>query len=81
MTWQIPTPGAKYGGSLLGGVPQASPLTDHVAAPVADNGGPWYSPHEPLFWFGVFAAAAVGLMSASTHVRVGPVGAGVELGK
>jgi hypothetical protein len=45
---------------------------------------PW-SVHNPLFWFGVLAAATFGLIAGSTSigVRVGPAAAaaGVSLGK
>ena len=39
------------------------------------------SPENPLLWvFGIFALT-VGLASLSTHVKVGPVKAGLDLGK
>lgn len=81
--WAVPTHAAKYGGAFMG----ASTVTkdQSAAAPAAGPSmavkePPW-SPRNPLFWFGVVAAATFGLMGYSTTVRVGPAKGSVELGK
>jgi len=38
-------------------------------------------PDHPLFWFAVFAGVTLGLIGASTHLRVGPFSAGLAAGK
>lgn len=40
---------------------------------------PWH-PDSPLFWFGVLAAVTLGLIGASTQIRVGPFKAAVSAG-
>jgi hypothetical protein len=83
LAWAVPNAASKYGGALAG-APVAN--RDHVAATasagpsLAVKSPPW-SPDNPLFWFGVIAAASVGLMGYSTTVRVGPAKAGVAIGK
>lgn len=84
MTWVIPDAYQKYGPGVASkaATPTDSPLPI-VAGPSADNATraqPWH-PDSPLLWFAVIAAAAVGLMGASTHVRVGPASAGAAVGK
>lgn len=39
------------------------------------------SPDHPLFWFGLIAGVTLGLIGASTHLRVGPFRAGFDAGK
>lgn len=81
--WEPSTPAARYGGSLLGGQP-ASPLASElstVRGPSESSDVFAFHPESPLFWFAAIAAAAVGLMYASTTVRVGPVKASVSAGK
>lgn len=41
---------------------------------------PWH-PDSPLFWFGGLLAVTLGLIGASTSIRVGPFRAGVNAGK
>jgi hypothetical protein len=80
--WAVPNHAAKYGGALAG----APTVTrDHTAAatsagPSMESKEPPWSPKNPLFWFGVVAAATFGLMGYSTTVRVGPAKGSVELG-
>ena len=38
-------------------------------------------PDHPFFWFAMFGAVTFGLIGASTHLRVGPIKAGVTAGK
>ena len=47
---------------------------------IVANPAPW-SPDHPLFWFGAVAAFTVGLIGASTHLRVGPFKADASLGR
>jgi hypothetical protein len=44
-----------------------------------ENPPPWH-PASPLFWFGVLAATTLGLIAASTTVRVGPFTASASAG-
>lgn len=73
----------KYGGAFAG---SGAAVTDDdsalpaVAGPSEDDDRNPLSPDGPLFWFAVLAAAAVGLMYASTTVRVGPVKASASVG-
>jgi hypothetical protein len=80
----IPSPAAKYGGSLAAPSTSvsdtASPLPA-VAGPSLSQVAPAWHPDSPLFWFGLIAAAAVGFAFASTTVRVGPVKAAASVGK
>lgn len=39
------------------------------------------SPDHPLFWFAAFAGVTLGLIGASTHLRVGPFRAGFDAGR
>lgn len=48
-------------------------------APVAGR-APIYHPDNPVFWFGLLTAVAVGLAGVSTHLRVGPFKAGLDAG-
>jgi hypothetical protein len=82
LAWAVPNAASKYGGALAG----APTVTrDHTAATASAGPSqavktpPW-SPDNPLFWFGLLAAASIGLMGYSTTVRVGPAKAGVEIG-
>ncbi|MEU0788034.1 hypothetical protein ABZ341_41710 [Streptomyces sp. NPDC006173] len=81
--WAIPTAASKYGGALAG-APVVSrdqtAATPSAGPSIAVKSPPW-SPDNPLFWFGVIAAASVGLMGYSTTVRVGPAKAGISVGK
>lgn len=38
-------------------------------------------PDHPFFWFALVAGATIGLVGASTHLRVGPARAGIDVGK
>ena len=83
MSW-IKTADEKYGGSFISSRPQQSDEARELArsaGPAPHNGASPFSPSSPLFWFGVVAAASVGLMAYSTSVRVGPASASVSLGK
>ncbi len=51
------------------------------AGPTSHANDPLWSPDNPLFWFGVIAAATFGLVAVSTSVRIGPGRASVKLGK
>jgi hypothetical protein len=80
----IKTADEKYGGSFISTRPQQSDEARElasVAGPAPGMGGSPFSPSNPLFWFGVVAAASVGLMAYSTSVRIGPAAASVSLGK
>ncbi len=82
--WVVPSPAQKYGMGMVGQRASAteSPLPA-LAGPAhasATTTVAWH-PDSALFWFAVIAAAGVGLMGASTHVRVGPASAGAALGK
>lgn len=82
LAWTQPSAATKYGGALAA-PPVAS--KDHAAAvtaagPAMDMHTPPWSPHNPLFWVGVIAAASFGLMGYSTTVRVGSASAGIKLG-
>lgn len=74
---------SKYGGALAR--PSQATRDDSqlpaVAGPSPSSQTAAYHPGSGLFWFGVIAAAAVGLAYASTTVRVGPASASVSLGK
>jgi hypothetical protein len=83
LAWAVPNAASKYGGALAG---PSAVSRDHSAAttsagPSLEINSPPWSPENPLFWFGILAAASVGLMGYSTTVRVGPAKAGVEIGK
>jgi hypothetical protein len=39
-----------------------------------------FSPDSGLFWFGVFLAVSLGLIAASTSIRVGPLKASASAG-
>lgn len=80
-TWAPSAPGARFG--LYQG--PASPATTDLNSVATPSEGaeaaaqPW-NPENPLFWFGVLAAATFGLMAVSTTVRVGGAKASVSLG-
>lgn len=83
-SWIAAGPAEKYGGGFL--TPQKATADrselPKVAAPATLRGSTSpLSPAGPLFWVGVIAAASVGLMAYSTSVRVGPVKAGLSVGK
>lgn len=81
--WEPTTHTMRYGGAMISGAPShvaddqlartTGPAPADVAHPLA--------PGSPLLVFMVIAGAAVGLMYASTTVRVGPVRASVSAGK
>lgn len=79
MTWAVASPSAKYGINLGDVSHDPTPLSDIAVGP--DDTHPVWHPDNPLLWFGVIAAGAVGLMGFSVHGRVGPARAGVDLGK
>jgi hypothetical protein len=80
-SWEPQSPTAKYG--LVDG--PASPATTDLTAVATPREGaaaaaqPW-NPDNPLFWFGVIAAATFGLAAFSTNVRVGNAKAGLSVG-
>lgn len=82
--WVAPSPDVKYGGGFIReqrasqNVTALPGVAGPSAAPAAVH--PLH-PSGPLFWAGLFVAASVGLMAYSTTVRVGPVSAGVTIGK
>ena len=71
-------------------VPQAATVTSGSADDVTTGAlgqigitspGAVMHPDHPLFWFAGFAAVTLGLIGASTHLRVGPFRADVSAGK
>lgn len=80
-TWAPTSPLEKYG--LTDSAP--SPATTELTAVATPRAGaasaaqPW-NPDNPLFWFGVIAAATFGLAAFSTNVRVGNARAGLSIG-
>lgn len=80
-SWEPVSPLSKYG--LADSAP--SPATTELTAVATPREGaaaaaqPW-NPDNPLFWFGVIAAATFGLAAFSTNVRVGNARAGVSVG-
>lgn len=73
------TPADKYGGSFLNGAGTGSVLPSS-SGPSHSDSRHTLSPSDPLFWALVMGALAVGLMYASTTVRVGPVKASLSAG-
>jgi hypothetical protein len=71
----------KYGMALL---PQAtadvSGLDNALAPSPAGNAGQFH-PDNPMLWLLGIGALTLGLVAASTHVRVGPITASVAAGK
>lgn len=56
----------------LPSTPGHSPLSAATASQLDRHGNkPWH-PDSPLFWFGILAATTLGLIGASTSVRLGP---------
>lgn len=81
--WALPNHAAKYGGALAGAQTvskDATAATPSAGPALATKEPPW-SPKNPLFWFGVVAAATFGFMGYSTTVRVGPAKGSVSVGK
>jgi hypothetical protein len=81
--WAAPSHAEKYGGGFAREQKATSDDT-----PLSTAGGPAQGgaagildPRQPLLWFGVIAAASVGLMAYSTAVRVGPLSASLSVGK
>lgn len=75
--------------NLLGAKPAAMVPSGTTPSPIAavtgslldrGDGKPWH-PDNGLFWFGVIAATTLGLIGASTSLRVGPFRAAVSGGK
>lgn len=69
----LATPSDKYGGSVASASQKATPdatATTTVAPAVNPSMSGFLSPADPMFWFGVLAAAGVGLMAYSTVVTV-----------
>lgn len=83
LAWAVPNHGAKYGGALAGAptVTRDQSAAAPSAGPALTTKEPPWSPRNPLFWFGIIAAATFGFMGYSTTVRVGPAKGSVELGK
>lgn len=83
LAWAVPNHASKYGGAF-NGTPTVSKDATAAAAsagPALSSSDPPWSPKNPLFWFGVIAAATFGFMGYSTTVRVGPAKGSVSLGK
>lgn len=74
---------AAYGLSYGAGSPAAGTGLESVPTPSAEAIGELqlWNPANPLFIFGVLAAATFGLMAVSTAVRVGPAKVSASLGK
>lgn len=71
-TW-LKSPESKYGGSLIGQPgPGSSDQTgtEGMAPSVMPAAAGFLDPGDPMFWFGVIAAAGVGLMAYSTYIPV-----------
>ncbi len=83
LAWAVPNHASKYGGALAGAntVTRDQSAAAPSAGPAMSSKEPPWSPRNPLFWFGVLAAATFGFMGYSTTVRVGPAKAGVSVGK
>jgi len=82
-TSYAPTTGHdRFGLNPGGRLSPAQSELNAVASPgdVGRQDEPW-SPSNPLFWVGALAAVTLGLAAVSTTVRVGPVKAGVSVGK
>jgi hypothetical protein len=75
-----PSAEAKYGGALIAPGPASPIATPLTSAAGPDHDAPPWHPDSPLFWFGLIAGAAVGLVAVSTTGRIGPVQAGVKIG-
>lgn len=60
----------------------ADPLTASAGPSTLEGRSdkPWH-PDSPLFWFGVTLAVTLGLIGASTSIRVGPYKAAISAGK
>lgn len=74
--------GVQPPGAANGPAP-AMPGIERSAGPAlleAAGDRPWH-PDSPLFWFGVLTAVTLGLIGASTSLRVGPFKAAVSAGK
>lgn len=80
--WAAPSAQAKYGGAFATAQPASRDDSQlpAVAGPTRASVTSPLRPSSGLFWFGVFAAAAVGLAAASTTVRVGPAKVAASLG-
>ncbi len=74
---------ARYHLSATGPLSSATTELNAMATPAvgAAAAGSLLSLHNPLTWFGIIAAVTFGLAAISTSVRVGPVKAGLQLGK
>ena len=59
----------------------AMPGLERSAGPglTGEHAPPWH-PESPLFWFGMLAAVTLGLIAASTSVRIGPFRASAAAG-
>ncbi|MBN9375105.1 MAG: hypothetical protein J0I40_06890 [Cellulomonas sp.] len=73
----------RYHLSATGPLSSATTELNAMATPAvgAAAAGSLLSLHNPLTWFGILAAVTLGLAAISTSVRVGPVKAGLQLGK
>lgn len=73
MTSWMDSPGDRYGASLRATTQPATSdatATTTVAPVLTPSVAGFLSPSDPMFWFGVIAAATVGLMAYSTAVPV-----------
>lgn len=73
--WNNINPGTITGAGLGRGDSGSGGVISGVQGIVqaAENQAPWYSPDNPLFWFGGALALVAGLIVFSTSVDVGPV--------
>lgn len=73
-------PASMVGKPSSGGMP--SGFDGSIGPSMAEAGTvkPWH-PDSPLFWFGMLLATTLGLIGASTAIRVGPFKAGFTAGK
>lgn len=72
----------RFGLSRSGPATNTPSELNSISSPYAGAAGeakPW-SPSNPLFWFGVIAAATFGLAAVSTTARVGKATATVSVG-
>lgn len=76
--------------ALLDPMASFAPMTPGLSTDVSSGGlgsagivskAPRTSPEDPLFWFAVIAGVTLGLVGASTHLRVGPFKVSGSAGK
>lgn len=74
--------GVKPAAAMAHGTAGMSTLGNAAGPELAEGRSdkPWH-PDSPLFWFGALLAVTLGLIGASTSIRVGPFKASVAAGK